>query len=195
MLNNRFIVVILILTIVIGTVIGGILFFDNHNKQDLYDDMDEIEHEESTAHNVDTSDESMKIEEETNAAITSTPFVDIEEGNEIYFDADVVEKLSLLHDEGKENLVNDMLDWISGFINHYAAKGYSYKAICQVQRLFWITAEDMMKQDFEITCLNITRCIPSSGANKSTFEYDMHKVFEWSAAYDYSYVFELEVME
>ena len=88
-----------------------------------------------------------------------------------------------------------MLDWISGFINYFASKGYSHTAICQIQRLFLITSEEMMKVDFEIACLNITRCIPATGANESTFENDVFKAFEWTIPYDYSYVFEAEVSE
>ena len=88
-----------------------------------------------------------------------------------------------------------MLDWISGFINYFASKGYSHTAICQIQRLFIITSEDMMALDFDIACLNITRCIPATGANESSFENDVFKAFEWTTPYDYSYVFEVEVSE
>ena len=150
---------------------------------------------ETTTPDVEIPDVSVKVEDETKPGISPTPFVDIEEGNEIYFDEDVVEQLGVLHEAGEEDLVNDMLDWISGFINYYASKGYTHKAICQVQRLFLITAEDMMKLDFEIACLNVSRCIPSSGANEETFENDVYKAFEWTTPYDYSYVFEAEVTE
>ena len=83
----------------------------------------------------------------------------------------------------------------SGFINYFASKGYSHTAICQIQRLFIITSEDMMALDFDIACLNITRCIPATGANESSFENDVFKAFEWTTPYDYSYVFEVEVSE
>lgn len=192
MMNNRPIIAILIITLVAGLVVGGIFLF---NREKEPDQPDVTEPNESTSTDSTEPNETVKVEDETKPGISPTPFVDIEEGNEIYFDADVVEQLGVLHEAGEEDLVNDMLDWISGFINYYASKGYSHKAICQVQRLFLITAEDMMKLDFEIACLNVSRCIPSTGANEATFENDVFKAFEWTTPYDYSYVFEAEVTE
>lgn len=195
MLNNRPIVAFLIVTLIAALVVGGIFLFRRDKEPDTPDIPDVSEPSETTTPNTDEPNETVKVEDETKPGISPTPFVDIEEGNEIYFDADVVAMLELLHEEGDEDLVNDMLDWISGFINYFASKGYSHTAICQVQRLFLITTEDMMKLDFEIACLNITRCIPSTGANESTFENDVFKAFEWTTPYDYSYVFEAEVSE
>ncbi len=195
MLNNRPIVAFLIVTLIAALVVCGIFLFRRDKEPDTPDIPDVSEPSETTTPNTDEPNETVKVEDETKPGISPTPFVDIEEGNEIYFDADVVAMLELLHEEGDEDLVNDMLDWISGFINYFASKGYSHTAICQVQRLFLITTEDMMKLDFEIACLNITRCIPSTGANESTFENDVFKAFEWTTPYDYSYVFEAEVSE
>ena len=195
MLNNRPIIAFLVVTLIAGLVVGGIFLFSRDKDPDAPDIPNVTEPSETTTPNADEPNETVKVEDETKPGISPTPFVDIEEGNEIYFDADVVAMLELLHEEGDEELVNDMLDWISGFINYFASKGYSHTAICQVQRLFLITTEDMMKLDFEIACLNITRCIPSTGANKSTFENDVFKAFEWTTPYDYSYVFEAEVSE
>lgn len=195
MLNNRPIIAFMVVTLVAALVVGGIFFFSRDKEPDTPDIPDVTDPNETTTPDVEIPDVSVKVEDETKPGISPTPFVDIEEGNEIYFDEDVVEQLGVLHEAGEEDLVNDMLDWISGFINYYASKGYTHKAICQVQRLFLITAEDMMKLDFEIACLNVSRCIPSSGANEETFENDVYKAFEWTTPYDYSYVFEAEVTE
>lgn len=196
MLNNKLIIAIVAIILVIGLVVGGVLIFTNKDDQpDTPDNTDTTNPNETNPPDIDVPSDTVKVEDETKPGISSTPFVDIEEGNEIYFDADVVEKLSLLHEEGDEDLVNGMLDWISGFINYFASKGYSHTAICQIQRLFIITSEDMMELDFDIACLNITRCIPATGASESSFENDVFKAFEWTTPYDYSYVFEVEVSE
>lgn len=195
MLNNRPIIAILVVTLVAALAVGAIFLFSRDKEPDTPDIPDVTEPNETTTPDVELPDVTIKVEDETKPGISPTPFVDIEEGNEIYFDEDVVEQLGVLHEAGEEDIVNDMLDWISGFINYFASKGYSHKAICQIQRLFLITADDMMKFDFEIACLNITRCISSSGANETTFENDVFKAFEWTTPYDYSYVFEVEVTE
>ena len=195
MLNNRPIIAILVVTLVAALAVGAIFLFSRDKEPDTPDIPDVTEPNETTTPDVELPDVTIKVEDETKPGISPTPFVDIEEGNEIYFDEDVVEQLGVLHEAGEEDIVNDMLDWISGFINYFASKGYSHKAICQIQRLFLITADDMMKLDFEIACLNITRCISSSGANETTFENDVFKAFEWTTPYDYSYVFEVEVTE
>lgn len=195
MLNNRPIIAILVVTLVAALAVGAIFLFSRDKEPDTPDITDVTEPNETTTPDVEIPDVTIKVEDETKPGISPTPFVDIEEGNEIYFDEDVVEQLGVLHEAGEEDIVNDMLDWISGFINYFASKGYSHKAICQIQRLFLITADDMMKLDFEIACLNITRCISSSGANETTFENDVFKAFEWTTPYDYSYVFEVEVTE
>lgn len=195
MLNNRPIIAILVVTLVAALAVGAIFLFSRDKEPDTPDIPDVTEPNETTTPDDEIPDVTIKVEDETKPGISPTPFVDIEEGNEIYFDEDVVEQLGVLHEAGEEDIVNDMLDWISGFINYFASKGYSHKAICQIQRLFLITADDMMKIDFEIACLNITRCISSSGANETTFENEVFKAFEWTTPYDYSYVFEVEVTE
>ena len=53
----------------------------------------------------------------------------------------------------------------------------------------------MLNDSIGYIYVNITRCIPSTGANESTFENDVFKAFEWTTPYDYSYVFEAEVSE
>lgn len=193
-MNKWTLIFVLVIPIIIGLILGGIyLFSDRDDLPEPSENTEATSPNETNQPDIDIPDETVKVEDETKPGISSTPFVDIEEGNEIYFDADVVEQLELLHELGEEDKVNGMLDWLSGFINHFAAKGYSHVAICQIQRLFLITADEMMTFDFEIACLNITRCISATGANESTFENDVFSAFEWTTPYDYSYVFEVEV--
>ena len=132
MMNNKLIIAIVAIILVIGLVAGGVLIITNKDNQS--ENQDNID--STMSPDIDVPNDTIKVEDETIPGVSPTPFVDIAEGNEIYFDADVVEKLSLLHEKGDEDHVNGMLDWISGFINYFASKGYSHTAICQIQRLF-----------------------------------------------------------
>lgn len=198
MLNKRLLIAILVSILVFGLLVVTILLFTHKETPDTPDlsvPPVHTEQPEITIPSIDPSNESIKVEDETKPGISSTPFVDIEEGNEIYYDSDVIAKLSLIHEEGDEDLVNQMLDWITGFINYFASKGYSHTAICQIQRLFLITSEEMMTLDVDIARLNITRCIPSTGATEAGFGNEVYKAFEWTTPYDYSYVFDVEASE
>ncbi len=108
MLNNRPIVAFLIVTLIAALVVCGIFLFRRDKEPDTPDIPDVSEPSETTTPNTDEPNETVKVEDETKPGISPTPFVDIEEGNEIYFDADVVAMLELLHEEGDEDLVNDM---------------------------------------------------------------------------------------
>ena len=86
MLNNKFIIAIIAIVLVIGLVVGGVFIFINNDDQP-----DNPDNTDTTPPDTDVPSDTIKVEDETKPGISPTPFVDIEEGNEIYFDADVVE--------------------------------------------------------------------------------------------------------
>ena len=198
MLNKRLVIVIIAAILTVCLIVGAVLL-SRREKSDTpvppSVSTDNSEDSSVTIPDIEVPSENIKVEDETKPGVSCTPFVDIVEGYEIYYDTDVTDKLSLLHEEGEEDLVNNMLDWITGYINHFASKGYSYTAICQIQRLFFITSDEMMTLDFEAACMNIARCIPASGAIKKGFENKVLEAFKWTKSYDYSYVFETEATQ
>lgn len=125
----------------------------------------------------------------------SRPVIDLDEGNEVYLDASVVEVLTNMESEGEEDLVNAILDGEITLINHFVKAGYSKKAICQIQRFYYDFYDQLKEEPMETVIEKLTACIPSDGTTLEGFADTVQSVFGWGAEYNFSYVIDVEVGE
>ena len=123
------------------------------------------------------------------------PVPELDEGNEIYLDADVIGKLTVLDENGEEDLVNAILDGEILLINHFVRQGYSEKALSQIQRFYFSFYDKLKIEDFDLLAEKFGQCIGSTGTGMNGFADRVSAVFEWTSEQDYSYVFESEVHE
>lgn len=125
----------------------------------------------------------------------SRPVIDLDEGNEVYLDASVVEVLTNMESEGEEDLVNAILDGEILLINHFVKAGYTKEAICQIQRFYYDFYDQLKAEPMEAVIEKLTACISSEGATLEGFADTVQSVFGWGAEYNFSYVIDVEVGE
>ena len=123
------------------------------------------------------------------------PVIDLDEGNEVYLDASVVEVLTNMESEGEEDLVNAILDGEILLINHFVKAGYSKKAICQIQRFYYDFYDQLKVEPMEAVIEKLTACISSEGSTLDGFADTVQTEFGWGAEYNFSYVIDVEVGE
>ena len=126
--------------------------------------------------------------EQTAPDLTLAPVPDLDDGNERYLDADVVERLFALDARGEEDLVNEMADGVILLINHFVKEGYSVNAIRQIQRFYLSAFEYLKTEPIEQTALKIALCIPLEGATESGFSQTVAETFGWGQSMDFSYL-------
>ena len=120
------------------------------------------------------------------------PVPELDEGNEIYLDADVIGKLSVLEESGEEDLVNAILDGEILLINHFVRKDYSAYALCQIQRFYFAFYDNLKNESFDVLARKMEQCIGNSGAEIDGFAEQVSSVFGWITGQNYFYVFESE---
>ena len=126
---------------------------------------------------------------------TPRPVIDLDDGNEIYFDNDVIACLTEMDAEGEENLVNAILDGEIQLINHFVKQGYRRRAICQAQRFYYDYYETLQAAPIETVIQKLTLFIPPNGAILDGFAETVQAVYGWGENFDYSYVIDVEVDE
>ena len=119
---------------------------------------------------------------------TSRPIIDLDEGNEVYLDASVVEVLTNMESEGEEDLVNAILDGEITLINHFVKAGYTKEAICQIQRFYYDFYDQLKAEPIETTITKVGLCIPTEGATLDGFADTVQTVFGWGREWNYDYV-------
>lgn len=123
------------------------------------------------------------------------PVPELDEGNEIYLDADVIGKLTVLDENGEEDLVNAILDGEILLINHFVRQGYSEKALSQIQRFYFSFYDKLKNEDSDVLAEKISQCIGADGADPASFPSDICRIFGWDKNPDMTYVFESEGCE
>ena len=126
---------------------------------------------------------------------TPRPVIDLDDGNEIYYDSDVIACLTEMDAEGEEDLVNAILDGEIQLINHFVKQGYRRRAICQAQRFYYDYYETLQVAPIETVIQKLTLLIPPNGAILDGFAETVQAVFGWGENFDYSYVIDVEVDE
>ena len=132
-------------------------------------------------------------EELTSPPEGHTPIPDLDEGNEMYLDMDVVEKLQAMENEGKEYEVNLILDTMLLLINEFVDREYSALAICQIQRFYFEFFENIGDVEFDTLCDRLAECISSNGLNANEFTKKVCDEFGFDENTDFSYVYSAEV--
>ncbi|MBO5970564.1 MAG: hypothetical protein J6S14_18935 [Clostridia bacterium] len=124
---------------------------------------------------------------------TSIP--DLDEGNEIYLDMDVVAKLQSMEDAGREDEVNLILDTMLLLINEFADRNYSALAIAQIQRFYFDFREEIGTMAIDELCPKISDCIPASGIDRNEFADQVQGVFGFGMDKDFGYIYSAEAIE
>ena len=119
---------------------------------------------------------------------TSRPVIDLDEGNEIYLDSNVVAALTKMEAEGEEDLVNAILDGEFLLINHFVKVGYTKEAICQIQRFYYDFYDQLKAEPMETVIEKLTACIPTEGATLEGFADTVQTIFGWGREWNFGYV-------
>lgn len=119
---------------------------------------------------------------------TSRSVIDLDDGNEIYLDASVVEVLTNMEAEGEEDLVNAILDGEITLINHFVKAGYSKKGICQIQRFYYDLYDQLKEKPIEAVIEKLTDCIHAEGATLDGFAQAVQAAFGWGGEWNFDYV-------
>ena len=126
-------------------------------------------------------------------AVSSRPLIDLDEGNEIYLDVDVVSRLTENDSEGEEDLANSILDAEILLVNHFVKAGYTHRAICQMQRFYYDFYDMLQLEPIENLIEKLSACFPPEGAESNRFSKSVQDIFGWGADFDFSYVLNVEV--
>ena len=119
---------------------------------------------------------------------TSRPVIDLDDGNEVYLDASVVEMLTNMESEGEEDLVNAILDGEITLINHFVKVGYTKEAICQIQRFYYDFYDQLKEEPIDAVIEQLTECIPTKGATLDGFAQAVQAAFGWGGEWNFDYV-------
>ena len=123
---------------------------------------------------------------------TPKPIPELDEGNEIYLDADVIARLSEMELYGEEDLVNAILDGEMVLVNSFVNKGYSLRAVRQAQRFYFHFYDDLKNEGIESVVGKLTACFTTEGVFENSFSADAERLFGFAADTDYSYIFDME---
>ena len=194
-MNKKIVVTIVCIILALATVAGVVIAIIPRNNGKP------IETESSQVDSVDTQYDNIEkdnFEETKKSELTSppeghTPIPDLNDGNEIYLDMDVVEKLQDMENEGTEYEVNVILDTMLLLINEFVDRDYSALAICQIQRFYFEFFEDLKDVDFDTLCDRLAECVSSNGLDKDEFARKVSEQFGIDENADFGYVYSAEV--
>lgn len=189
--------ILLVMTMVIGAVILAVTNdrgADQSPPHDTHTEVSTIPTEPSETNAEDTTDkETLPFPSEE--WFVPQPIPELDEGNEIYLDADVVAKLADMDAVGEEDQVNAILDGEILLINYFVKAGYTAKALYQIQRFYYAFYDNLKDEVFETLVEKITVCVDPEGACPFAFPSEVYETFGWGENTDFTYVFESEVGE
>ena len=191
-MHNRVAIIIISVILVLAT-IGGVVVMLIPRKSDNPVGTEPSKNTETKQSGDSTTEppEETKKTELTSPPEGHTPIPDLDEGNEIYLDMDVVSKLQQMEDNGDEDEVNAILDTMLLLINEFVDRGYSKLAISHVQRFYFSFRTEIGTMDFNTLCDKIGICIGESGASEENFINTVQEQF--GTIKDFDYVFDVEV--
>ena len=193
-MNKKTVVTIICIILALASIAGVVIAIIPRNNDETIETED-IQKAEETSYESDTSitETEGRKEELTSPPEGHTPIPDLDEGNEMYLDMDVVEKLQAMENEGKEYEVNLILDTMLLLINEFVDREYSALAICQVQRFYFEFFENIGDVEFDTLCDRLAECISSNGLNADEFTKKVCEEFGFDENTDFSYVYSAEV--
>ena len=193
-MNKKIVVTIICIVLALVSIAGVVIAIIPRNNDEPIETED-TQKAEGTSYESNTNiTETEEIKEElTSPPEGHTPIPDLDEGNEIYLDMDIVEKLQAMENEGKEYEVNLILDTMLLLINEFVDREYSALAICQVQRFYFEFFENIGDVEFDTLCDRLAECISSNGLNADEFTKKVCEEFGFDENTDFSYVYSAEV--
>ena len=193
-MHNHIAIIIISVILVLATIGGVVVMLIPKNTESPIDTDPPKDTEPSIPGDSTTEPpESTKQPELTSPPEGHKPLPDLDEGNEMYLDMDVVEKLQAMENEGKEYEVNLILDTMLLLINEFVDREYSALAICQVQRFYFEFFENIGDVEFDTLCDRLAECISSNGLNADEFTKKVCEEFGFDENTDFSYVYSAEV--
>ena len=178
--------VIIILIAVIAAITLTVLFvcFSSANKESDTHSAESGETGEATEIQQQPEDETLDT--------TPKPIPELEEGNDIYLDSDVIARLTEMELYGEEDLVNAILDGEMVLINSFVNKGYSLRAVRQAQRFYFHFYDELKDESIEEIVSKLTSCFTNEGVFEDAFPTDAQGLFGFAVDMDYSYIFDME---
>ena len=194
-MNKKIVVTIICIILALASIAGVVIAIIPKNNEEAV----ETEGSNESSADIASDDTDKEVTEDSKSSeLTSppeghTPIPDLNDGNEIYLDMDVVEKLQDMENEGKEYEVNVILDTMLLLINEFVDRDYSALAICQIQRFYFEFFEDVKDVDFDILCDRLAECISSNGLDSDEFARNACDKFGLNENTNFSYVYSAEV--
>ena len=181
--GNKIIIISIAVIAVITLTVLFVCLFSTNKENDTHSAESE-ETREATEIQQQPEDETLDT--------TPKPIPELDEGNEIYLDADVIARLSEMELYGEEDLVNAILDGEMVLINSFVNKGYSLGAVRQAQRFYFHFYDDLKNESIESVVGKLTACFTTEGVFEDSFATDAQRLFGFAADTDYSYIFDME---
>lgn len=193
-MHNHIAIIIISVILVLATIGGVVVMLIPKNTEPPVDTEPPKDTETNISGDSTTEPpESTKQPELTSPPEGHKPIPDLDEGNEVYLDMDVVSKLQEMEDAGNDDEVNVILDTLLLLINEFADREYSALAVAQVQRFYFTYRNEIGEIDFNSLCDKIGGCISASGVDVNTFATKVQSQFGFGENTDFTYVFIAEV--
>ncbi len=182
MLNNRFILIIMSVVLILSLVSTVVFFVTRDDTGEPQESVTEAVSDFDTNHDHEGG---YKFEH-----TTGDPIIEFDEGNEIYFDTGVMDYLArmekglpltdgngnylineygdLCYDPDQEQDIEGVLDNLITLINHFAKEGYSVEASQQIQRFYVMYYGDLASISYTDLVQKLAVCFPAGGADSST---------------------------
>lgn len=193
-MHNHIAIIIISVILVLATIGGVVVMLIPKNTEPPVDTEPPKDTEANNPGDSTTEPpESTKQPELTSPPEGHKPIPDLDEGNEVYLDMDVVSKLQEMEDAGNDDEVNVILDTLLLLINEFADREYSALAVAQVQRFYFTYRNEIGEIDFNSLCNKLGECISASGVDVSTFATKVQSQFGFGENTDFTYVFNAEV--
>lgn len=194
-MNKKIVVTIICIILALASIAGVVIAIIPQNNEEAV----ETEGSNESSADIASDDTDKEVTEDSKSSeLTSppeghTPIPDLNDGNEIYLDTDVIDKLQQLEDAGMDDEVNLILDTMLLLINEFVDREYSALAICQIQRFYFEFFEEIGDIEFDTLCDKLADCISSNGLDSDEFARNACDKFGLNENTNFSYVYSAEV--
>ena len=193
-LNKKIIIGIVCMILAPAILAGIVLVMLPRNAYEVEERTGEIS-TDTTAVTQDTETERRSDIQDTDTQRQPIQVIELDAGNEIYLDADVIDKLTVLEADGNEDLVNAILDGEIKLINAFADRGYSLKAIRQIQRFYFMFYDALKDIEYEAVMTKIAEFVTAEGMCEESAVSDVQGAFGLDLTEDCAYILYLENSE
>ncbi len=164
---------------------------DTDTSTETEKDTQNTESEDNGAANEETANRDDYVFDDGRETAVATPIITFDEGNEIYMDMDVAARLEAMEKAEGDERVNKILDTTIQLINKFEDKGYSSKAIKQIQRFYFVCYEQLKSTDIDTLSDKFAHLISGNGADNAEFAERAYNLLSIDTSTDYSYIFEV----